>query len=236
MADIDFVDHPDPNAAIFQNGKIPTNPNARVNTTDPNARINDVQHPYTGARIYSGSRPAATPPQGSQTPITPSNTPASSSGSGGGADAALEQAFKRALGEGPPPPATAINTDLPLLIDGGGAAISATPSTKGYLVVSWPCRITGWYVLADVSGSIVIDVLRTDYATFPSFTSIAGTSKPTLSSAQKNQDLVMTNWSVAPGDVLSRGDILRFDVSSTSTVALVLVSLRVRRLDLTAET
>jgi hypothetical protein len=87
------------------------------------------------------------------------------------------------------------------------------------------CTINGWTVLADVSGSIVIDVHKCTFAGFPSTTSIAGSELPTLVSAQKGQNTSLYTWTTG----LSKGDILEFIVDSASTVSRVTVSIRAAR-------
>jgi hypothetical protein len=111
------------------------------------------------------------------------------------------------------------------IIDGGGAAI--TTGQKGHVEVPFAMTITGWTILADQSGSIVVDVWKDTYANFPPAVAdtIAGTEKPTLSSAQKNQDLSLTTWTTA----VAVGDVLAFNVDSAATVQRVTVALRGRR-------
>ena len=73
----------------------------------------------------------------------------------------------------------------------------------------------------------MIDVWKDTYANFPptSADSITGSEKPTLSSAQKNQDLTLTTWTTA----VSAGDILAFNVDSASTVTRVTLSIRANK-------
>ena len=78
------------------------------------------------------------------------------------------------------------------VIDGGGSVL--TTGVKGQVSVPANCTITGWVITSDVSGSAVVDVLRGTYAAFPTVSSIAGTAKPTLSSAQKNQNTTLSGW------------------------------------------
>ena len=108
------------------------------------------------------------------------------------------------------------------VIDGGGSAI--TTGEKGHLEIPFACTITGWTLLAAQSGSIVIDVWKDTYANFPPTVAdtIAGSEKPTLSSAQKNQDLALGTWTTA----VSAGDILAFNVDSASTVERITLSIR----------
>jgi hypothetical protein len=108
------------------------------------------------------------------------------------------------------------------IIDGGGSVSSV--GEKGHIEVPFAMTITGWTILADVSGSIVVDIWKDAYASFPPTNagSITGTEKPTLSSTQKNQDLSLTSWTTS----VAAGDILAFEVESAATVQRVVVALR----------
>jgi len=114
---------------------------------------------------------------------------------------------------------------LTFIIDGGGSAI--TTGQKGHIEIPFACTITGWTLLADQSGSIVLDVWKDTYANFPPTVAdtIAGSEKPTLSSVQKNQDLTLTTWTTA----VSAGDILAFNVDSVATVTRVTLSIRAEK-------
>jgi hypothetical protein len=96
-------------------------------------------------------------------------------------------------------------------VDGGGSVV--TTGSKGYKVIQEACTITGWTILGKESGSVVVDIKKCTYAGFPTTSTITGTEKPTLSSAQKNQDLTLTTWTTS----LLEGDILEFIVDSAST-------------------
>lgn len=94
----------------------------------------------------------------------------------------------------------------------GGAPI--TTGSKGYIVIPADMTVTGWSIVSDQSGSIVIDVKRATYSAFPTTTSIAGSEKPTLSAAQKNRDLALSTWTTS----LNSGDVIEFVVESVSGV------------------
>jgi hypothetical protein len=89
------------------------------------------------------------------------------------------------------------------VIDGGNSVI--TTGLKGFIEWGFAAQIMGWTIMADVVGSIVVDVWKDSYANFaPTVAdSITGSEKPTLSSAQKNQDLSLTSFSttVLKGDI-----------------------------------
>lgn len=111
-----------------------------------------------------------------------------------------------------------------LTIDGGGSAIAT--GLKGFIRIPFACTITGWSVLADQSGSIVIDVWKDTYANFPPDVAdtIAGSEKPTLSAAVKNEDTSLTTWTTS----VAAGDVIAFNVDSASTVTRINLALNVR--------
>ena len=121
--------------------------------------------------------------------------------------------------------AVADGVAIVFIIDGGGSAI--TTGVKGYIEIPFSCTITGWTLVADQSGSIVIDVWASDYATYPPTVAdtIAGTEKPTLSAADKAQDLTLSSWTTA----LSAGDVLGFNVDSAATVERATLTIRATR-------
>jgi hypothetical protein len=112
-----------------------------------------------------------------------------------------------------------------ITIDGAGSAI--TTGTKGYLYVPYACTITVAELVADVSGSIVIDVWKDTAANFPptDADSITASAPPTLSSAQRSSDSTLTGWTVS----LAAGDYLGFNVDSAATVTRVTLALKVTR-------
>jgi len=112
---------------------------------------------------------------------------------------------------------------LTFIIDGGGSAI--TTGQKGHLEIPFACTIQAATLLADASGSIVIDIWKDTYANFPptDVDSITASAPPTLSSAQKSQDTTLTGWTTA----ITAGDILAFNVDSVATVTRITLSLKV---------
>lgn len=111
---------------------------------------------------------------------------------------------------------------MDLIIDGGGTAI--TTGVKGDLQMGFAGYFDSWRLQADQSGSIVIDVWKDTYANLPPTVAdtITASAKPTLSTALKNEDITLTGWTRA----FARGDWLRFNVDSITTVTRVTLSLR----------
>jgi hypothetical protein len=96
-----------------------------------------------------------------------------------------------------------------------------------YQPVPFDCNITGWILIADQSGSIVIDVWADTYAHFPPTVAdtIAGSEKPILSAIRINEDLSLGTWTTS----LSAGDILFFYVDSCSTITSITLTILATR-------
>lgn len=100
------------------------------------------------------------------------------------------------------------------VVDNSGTAIAAGDSTIASIPVEVTGTITKAVLIADQSGSAVVDVRKSTYSGFPTVSSIAASAKPTLSAAQKSQDTTLTGWTTS----VTAGDILQFRVDSASTV------------------
>ncbi len=119
----------------------------------------------------------------------------------------------------------ALDSTIVFIIDGGGSAI--TTGIKGDLVVDFPCTIKSVTMLADQSGSIVVDIWKDTYANFPPIDgdSITSSAVPTISGATKSQDATLTGWTTS----IAAGDILRFNVDSVATIERLTITLKVTR-------
>lgn len=108
-------------------------------------------------------------------------------------------------------------------IDGGGAVI--TTGVKGEISVPFACTITAVTLLADQSGSIVVDIWKDTYANYPPTVAdtITASTKPTISAATKATDSTLTGWTTA----ITAGDTLKFNVDSVSTITRCTVILTV---------
>ena len=76
------------------------------------------------------------------------------------------------------------------------------PIAAGYsdsVRIPFSGTITGWTLLADQVGSIVIDVWRDTYANYPptDADSITASAPPTLASAQAAESTTLTGWTTA---------------------------------------
>lgn len=93
-----------------------------------------------------------------------------------------------------------------LTVDGAGSVI--TTGSKGFVTVPFDCTITNWYMAADASGSMVIDVKRSGSSI------VGGGNKPTLSS-QSSASAAVSGWT---STAVTTGDIIEFNVDSASTI------------------
>lgn len=108
-------------------------------------------------------------------------------------------------------------------IDGGGSAL--TTGVKADVYVPYACTITAVTMLADQSGSCVVDIWKDSYANYPPTVadSITASAKPTISAATKSQDTTLTGWTTS----ISAGDTLRFNIDSASTLTRLTLALTV---------
>lgn len=102
---------------------------------------------------------------------------------------------------------------------GDGVRVLPT-GVLGYVEVPVTCYLTGWRIVADAAGSCVIGIWSDTYANFPPTSAdlILSSAKPTLSSAQKNEN-------TSQRLMLNKGNWLAFNVESASTVKQVTLSL-----------
>lgn len=119
------------------------------------------------------------------------------------------------------PPAT--TKSLGIVMDGGGVALQS--GIKGDLYVPYNMTITNWTLLADVSGSAVVDVWKAPYGSYPptvANTIIGATAtKPNLSSQLSNQSLTVPGWTTG----VSAGDTIRFNLDSATSVTRLTLSI-----------
>ena len=106
--------------------------------------------------------------------------------------------------------------------DGGGA--SPTPGSVGFVIAQFAGTIDRWDIVADVSGSAVVDVWKKAGAIPTNSDRIAGTEKPTLTAAQLASDTSITTWSTL---AVAVGDVLGFELESATTVTRVTCQVRI---------
>lgn len=112
---------------------------------------------------------------------------------------------------------------IQFVIDGGGSAITA--GVKGDLEIPSDFYITHVTMLADTTGSIIVDLWSDTYANYPPTVAdtVCGSSFPTISSATKSTTSTFTGWVTR---TLLRGNTLRYNVNSAATITRCTISLR----------
>jgi hypothetical protein len=101
-----------------------------------------------------------------------------------------------------------------ITMDGGGNVIPT--GIQGDIQIPYSMTINSWTLIADTTGSIVVDVWKDTYANYPATVAdtITGSAKPTISSSNKAQSSTLTGWTTS----VNAGDIIRFNVDSVSTI------------------
>jgi len=115
-------------------------------------------------------------------------------------------------------------TSVTFVFSGAGSPILA--GYAGDIQIPFAGTIIESSLVADQSGSIVCGISKSSYSGFPgSLTSIVASAPPTLSAAQKSTDSTLTGWTTS----IAANDILRFSVTSASSVTNVTLTLRIKR-------
>lgn len=97
------------------------------------------------------------------------------------------------------------------VIDGGGITIS--PGYKrGTVTVAGDCTITGWRIIGDTAGSVVLDIYRAaGIGDYPPTESIIDADPPTVVAAVAAESSDVSAWCGGTAE-LNDGDMLEFDV------------------------
>jgi hypothetical protein len=123
------------------------------------------------------------------------------------------------------PLANLITGAIDVVVGGSGSTVSTGVWRDVELPFSgvW----TAARLFADQSGSIVVNIWKQTYASFPPTVTdkITASAPPTISSATKSQDTTLTGWTTT----FSAGDILRINVDSATTITRATLSLTYRR-------
>lgn len=121
---------------------------------------------------------------------------------------------------------TAVNVLGPsILIDGLGSTI--TTGIKCDVRMPFTGTILGWYLFADQTGSIQIDLWKDTQANFPPVDadSITAAAPPVISSATNASSTTLTGWVTS----FIEGDVIRVNVDSATSITKVTLSLALRR-------
>lgn len=113
---------------------------------------------------------------------------------------------------------------ISVTFDGGGSELT-TGVKKPWVYVPYNGNITSAVLLADQSGSIVIDVWRTNYTDFDAGSthpvngdSVTGATPPTISAATKSKDVALSDWEFEGAPIVQTDDVIGFNIDSISTI------------------
>ena len=97
----------------------------------------------------------------------------------------------------------------------------------GDFQIPFACTITGAFLLADQTGSMVIDLWKDTYANYPptDTDSITASAPVTISSTNKATDTTLTGWTTS----VAAGDIFRVNIDSITAITRFTLVLRVKR-------
>lgn len=116
-------------------------------------------------------------------------------------------------------------TNLIFVKDGDGGVLAT--GIMGDLTVPFACTITAATMLADQSGSAVVDIWKDTYGNYPPTIAdtITASALPTISSTTKSTDSTLSGWTVA----VAAGDTLRFNLNSVTSITRLSIFLKVTR-------
>ncbi len=112
------------------------------------------------------------------------------------------------------------------VVDAGSSPMSY--GIKGDMTLDVTGKIISWTLIADQEGQVQFDIKKTDYANFPTFSSICGTDKPTLGNINAgttqriNRNTSLTTWNTS----LVSGDILQFEIVYALNLQRCVVSMK----------
>jgi len=117
------------------------------------------------------------------------------------------------------------NTAASLVVDGNGSPFST--GVKAYLQIPFAAVITSVTLLADQTGSVVVDIWKDTYANFPPTVadSICGGNKPAISGGVKYTDSILSGWTTP----IAANDILAFNIDSVTSITKLTISLTLAR-------
>jgi hypothetical protein len=127
-------------------------------------------------------------------------------------------------------PESAKNTTLLVYI--GQIGVAMVTGIAGDATLRFPAEIVSWDLLADQSGSIVVDIWKRDYASYPPtvLDTITASAPPTISSAQKARNtLDLHDSSHRWTTHITANDTLRFNVNSVTSIQQVCLALHLHK-------
>jgi hypothetical protein len=114
----------------------------------------------------------------------------------------------------------------------GGLGVSIYGSTVpntgllGFIQLDYSCTINSWTIITNSSsGSAQFDIKKSNYATYPTTTSIVASAPPLVTTSQKATSSTLTGWTTT----ITAGDIVEFYLTSVSTATIMALIINVTR-------
>jgi hypothetical protein len=109
--------------------------------------------------------------------------------------------------------------------DGLGSVLST--GILGDIRFPVACTITGVSMLADQSGSAVVDCWLDTYANYPPTVAdtITASAKPTISATTKSNDDTLTGWTTS----VAAGSTMRLNLDSVTSITRLTIFIKVKR-------
>jgi len=108
------------------------------------------------------------------------------------------------------------------VIDSGSSPM--LPGSKGKVTIDVSGVIESVKVLADQTGDIVLELSKSDFNAYPTFTTITNNQRVQLTGQNKYFDDVLNNWDTT----IVAGDILDFEVVSVNNIRRLPISLKLK--------
>jgi hypothetical protein len=108
------------------------------------------------------------------------------------------------------------------IVDSGSIAMLS--GNKGSVTIDVSGIIESLTIFSDQEGDLTLDIKKSNYTNFPTFTSIVGGVYPQFLNARKVKDDVLNNWD----KTIVAGDILTFDVIAVNNINRFLISLKLK--------
>ena len=106
------------------------------------------------------------------------------------------------------------------VVDSG--SISMISGNKGSVTIDVSGVLESLVILSDQQGDLTLDIKKSNYSTFPTFTSIVGGVYVQMVNSRKVRDDNLNNWN----KTLVAGDILTFDVIAVNNINRFLISIK----------
>ena len=108
------------------------------------------------------------------------------------------------------------------VVDSGSIAMLS--GNKGSVTLDVSGVLESLTILSDQQGDLTLDIKKSNYSTFPTFTSIVGGVYPQMTNVRKVRDDNLNNWDTS----IVAGDILTFDVIAVNNINRFLISLKLK--------